>query len=110
VSDTAVFKPEKLNSKPARSSMGRGKSKRRALPTAASFASSGPPGYGSPNNLADLSKASPAASSRVSPSTAYEPGVATSISIVCPPDTSSARCGNGGASDSSSGASRWPSR
>ena len=69
-SDTAVFNPEKLNSRPGRSSMGRGNSKRQALPAVASFASSGPPGYGRPNNFADLSNASPAASSRVSPSTA----------------------------------------
>ena len=58
---------------PGRSSMGRGKSKRAARPCSASFASSGPPGYGRPNNLADLSKASPAASSRVSPSICVTP-------------------------------------
>src|SRR6201999_1709412 len=88
------------------SSIGRGKSKRPGLPDAASWGSSGPPGYGRPNNLADLSNAPPAASSRVSPSTLYDPGAATAMSIVWPPETSSARCGNGGGTGSSSGASR----
>ena len=36
-------------------------------PVRASFSSSGPPGYGRPRALATLSKASPAASSRVWP-------------------------------------------
>ncbi len=43
-SDTAVFSPEKLNSYPARSSIGRGNGQAPALPAAASSASCGPPG------------------------------------------------------------------
>src|SRR5260221_1438553 len=67
-SDTAVLRPGKLNSYPARSSIGRGSGQAPGRPAAASRASCGPPGYGSPRGLALLSKASPAASSRVSPS------------------------------------------
>ena len=91
---TAVFSPEKLKSSPGRSSIGRGKRKRPGRPWSARRASSGPPGYGSPSSLAVLSKASPAASSRVSPSSRYWPMPRASISSVWPPDTSSARCGN----------------
>ena len=76
---TAVFRPEKLNSSPARSSIGRGKSKRRAGPARPASPARGRPGYGRPSNLADLSKASPAASSRVSPSTLVLARPATSI-------------------------------
>ena len=43
-SDTAVLRPEKLNSSPARSSMGRGKSKRPALPSSGQLRQLGPAG------------------------------------------------------------------
>ncbi|MCW0425299.1 hypothetical protein NB713_003242 [Xanthomonas sacchari] len=67
-SSTWVLSPEKLKSRPGRSVIGRAKRKRPEVPCVASAASCGPPGYGSPISLAVLSKASPAASSRVSPS------------------------------------------
>src|SRR5260221_14792560 len=43
-SDTAVLRPEKLNSYPARSSIGRGNGQAPGMPAAASRASCGPPG------------------------------------------------------------------
>ncbi len=67
-SSTWVLSPEKLKSSPGRSVIGRAKRNRPGMPCAASAASCGPPGYGRPIILAVLSKASPAASSRVSPS------------------------------------------
>ena len=59
----------------------------------ASFASSGPPGYGRSSSRATLSNASPAASSRVCPIFWYLPRWFASTSSVCPPDTSRARSG-----------------
>ena len=78
---------------------GRARAERRGpaeSPVAASRSIATPPGYPSPSSLATLSKASPAASSRVAPSSSTSTGLSQRSSIVCPPDTSSARCGNGG--------------
>ena len=61
----AVFNPEKLKS--SSSICGIGKLKRRGFPPRANLSIIGPPGYGMPKILADLSKASPAASSLVWP-------------------------------------------
>jgi hypothetical protein len=67
--DTAVFSPENENSKPLRSSIDRGNAIAFASPSRARRSITGPPGYPSPSSFATLSKASPAASSRVHPST-----------------------------------------
>ena len=64
---TAVFSPEKLIARSPESIIGRGRDTAPSRPDSASFASAGPPGYGRPSSVADLSNASPAASSSVSP-------------------------------------------
>jgi len=86
--------PEKENSNPS-AIIGRGKLKRVGSPSRANRSISGPPGYARPRSVATLSNASPAASSRVSPSRRYRPQAGTSSSNVWPPETSSAT--NGGA-------------
>ena len=68
-SSTWVLRPLKLKSRPGPvGHRPRELVDARAGPVSASAASCGPPGYGRPISLAVLSKASPAASSRVSPS------------------------------------------
>ena len=68
---TAVLRPLNEKSKrcgPWPRSSGRGNSNRPGVPVAASRSIAGPPGYPSPSRVATLSNASPAASSRVWPS------------------------------------------
>jgi hypothetical protein len=65
--NTAVFNPLKLMSRSPLSSIGRGSDTAPSRPASASRASAGPPGYPRPRSFAVLSKASPAASSLVSP-------------------------------------------
>ena len=64
-----------------------GKTKALGFPFAAKASIIGPPGYLSPNILAVLSKASPAASSIVSPITRISRGESQSTNWVCPPET-----------------------
>ena len=64
----AVFRPLKLKSSPSPGAE-RGNGKASGSPSRASRSRAGPPGYGRPSIRAPLSKASPAASSRVCPST-----------------------------------------
>ena len=65
---TAVLRPEKLKSQPARPSNGRGNRSRAASPLEARRSTAGPPGHGKPSSLPTLSNASPTASSIVLPS------------------------------------------
>ena len=64
---TEVLRPEKLKSNPPLSSIARGKAIALASPFSATRCTMGPPGNPSPRSFAILSKASPAASSRVLP-------------------------------------------
>ena len=63
------------------------KTKAFGLPFCANLSKSGPPGYGSPNNFEILSKASPAASSMVSPSIIISAALLHLTICVCPPLT-----------------------
>ena len=96
---TALFNPEKekLNSFVDRSVssvnkvIALGKLIAVAFPVVAKRSNSGPPGNGKPNNLAILSKASPAASSMVAPMTLISFVTSSTFKIdVCPPLTSNA--------------------
>ena len=91
---TAVFRPEKLMSKPGRSSNGRGSGTREGSPDAASTSTAGPPGWPRPRIFATLSNASPGASSMVPPRRVKSSGPSTRRNWQWPPDTSSMRYGN----------------
>ncbi len=90
--------PLKLKSSESRSSMVRGKLQARGSPPSAAFWIRGPPGKPRLRMLATLSKASPAASSIVAPSTLMSSGLRTSSSEVCPPLTTRATAGQGSGS------------
>ena len=90
---TAVFRPDSEKSYP-RSVAARGKRMASGSPSRASRSSTGPPGNPNPMNRATLSKASPAASSRVCPRSSYACGSGQWTSIVCPPDTMNATNGS----------------
>src|SRR5256712_864020 len=108
---TAVLRPlkEKSNAARERRESPRGKSIACGLPERASWSMCAPPGYGRPSSLATLSKASPAASSRVWPRARYSPGARTSYSEVWPPETTRPSQGGAGARSESSTAIRCPS-
>src|SRR2546427_59957 len=108
---TAVLRPlkEKSNAARERRESPRGKSIACGLPERASWSMCAPPGYGRPSSLATLSKASPAASSRVWPRARYSPGARTSYSEVWPPETTRPSQGGTGARSESSTAIRCPS-
>ena len=65
---TAVLSPDSEKSASGRPSNGRGSANRVGSPPFAAASTAGPPGNGSPSNLAVLSNASPMASSMVAPS------------------------------------------
>ena len=69
------------------------KAKRRGSPVAASRSIAGPPGKPRPSMRATLSKASPAASSRVRPRRRYWPWPSARTRSVWPPETISATSG-----------------
>ena len=89
-----VFNPEKLKSRP--SILGSGNLNAFGLPCFAYLSTNGPPGYGSPSSLADLSNASPAASSIVWPITSSSEGDLHKTICVCPPLTVKHKKGNYG--------------
>ena len=79
-------------------------------PSAAIASSAGPPGNPRPRSLATLSNASPAASSRVWPSSSWRWTSGMCTSIVCPPETTRATYGGSGFPCSRKFAQMWPSR
>ena len=102
--DTTVFNPEneKSNGRVSQSFEvvnPRGKSIELALPSLANLSIAGPPGKPNFITRAILSKASPAASSMVSPSFVIEPVMSSTCnSDECPPLTSKAIVGSSGLS------------
>ena len=74
--------------------LGRGRSTFFGSPPSDIFCIAGPPGKPNPQNLDNLSKASPAASSMVEPKRLYLPHSSTKTICVCPPETSNDK--NGG--------------
>ena len=86
-------KPEKLKSKTFLLGNARGKAILCGSPSAAFLSMAIPPGYPSPRSLAILSKASPAASSRVAPIHSYCPKAGTLKRWVWPPLTIRAQWG-----------------
>ena len=95
-----VFKPEKLKLSP--STFGFVKLYLSGLPALESLSICGPAGYFKPITLPDLSKASPAASSKVSPKTCMSKGLFTLTIWVWPPEIVSAKKGKSGLSLSGS--------
>ena len=86
--------PEKLKLRPGISPSEKGK--RSVLPSLANLSINGPPGYGKPISLAVLSKASPTASSCVSPMTSMSSADFTQTNCVWPPLTVRQRKGKEG--------------
>ncbi len=95
----AVFRPLKLKLK-APFALGCGNLNAKGLPCWAYLSTRGPPGYSKPSNFADLSNASPAASSMVSPTTLIFKGLSTRTICVCPPETVKHKKGNLGCGSS----------
>jgi len=87
----------------------RGNGSTRPEYESASSASSGPPGYGSPKSRAPLSNASPGASSRVRPSTSYNPWSRIRTRCEWPPEAMRNTAGSGSALPTAA-LYIWPSR
>src|SRR5659263_2461 len=79
------------------------------LPCCASRSTYGPPGYGRSSRRPTLSKASPAASSRVEPSSTTPVAMSvTESNEVCPPETTRAMKDGGNGPWTSSSTATWP--
>src|SRR5258706_8835963 len=94
--NAAVLRPENEKSKDLSYFNGLGRRYVFALPLFASSSIIGPAGYSRPSIRPILSKASPAASSRVPPSQTVSLWLFINTRSVCPPDTIRAIAGNSG--------------
>ncbi len=107
---SAVLSPEKEKSGCSEWSIGLGNGNRSRTPSRASRSMRTPPGYPRPSSFATLSKASPAASSRVCPSGRYSPLRSHRYSAVWPPEATSPTKGPSTSSSTKAAArcaSRW---